>query len=41
MKRRNFLSIAAGSYGSCLIPSAIARQIHDICIGASQQLISV
>ena len=39
MKRRDFLSIAAGSYGSCLIPPAIARQIRDVCIGASNPLV--
>jgi hypothetical protein len=39
MNRRSFLSIIAGSGGSCLIPAAISRRIHDICIGASQPLI--
>lgn len=39
MNRRSFLSIIAGSGGSCLIPAAIARRIHDVCIGASQPLI--
>jgi len=39
MKRRGFLSIAAGTGGACLIPAAIARRIHEVCIGASQPLI--
>jgi hypothetical protein len=39
MNRRSFLSISAGVGGSCLIPSAIARRIHAVCIGASQPLI--
>lgn len=39
MNRRSFLSIIAGSGGSCLIPAAISRRIHDVCIGASQPLI--
>lgn len=38
MNRGSFLSIIAGSGGSCLIPTAIARLIHDVCIGASQPL---
>ena len=29
MNRRSFLSIIAGSGGSCLIPAAIARRIRD------------
>jgi hypothetical protein len=39
MNRRSFLSIIAGSGGSCLIPAAISRRIHEVCIGASQPLI--
>lgn len=39
MNRRSFLSISAGVGGSCLIPSAIARRIRDVCIGNSQPLI--
>jgi hypothetical protein len=39
MNRRSFLSIIAGSSGSCLIPAAIARRIREVCIGASQPLI--
>lgn len=39
MNRRSFLSIIAGSGGSCLIPAAISRRIHDVCIGANQPLV--
>ena len=39
MNRRSFLSISAGVGGSCLIPSAIARRIRDVCIGNSHPLI--
>jgi hypothetical protein len=39
MKRRHFLSFTGLGAGSCLIPAAIARRIHDVCIGASQPLI--
>lgn len=39
MNRRSFLSIIAGSGGSCLIPVAIARRIRDVCLGNSQPLI--
>lgn len=39
MKRRNFLTLAGLASGSCLIPAAIARRIHEVCIGASQPLI--
>lgn len=38
MNRGSFLSIIAGSGGSCLILTAIARRILDACIGASQPL---
>lgn len=39
MNRRNFLMLSGLAGGSCLIPVAIARRIHDVCIGASQPLI--
>jgi hypothetical protein len=39
MKRRNFLHIAAGLGGSCIIPVTIARRIQDICLGNSDALI--
>lgn len=39
MKRRNFLSLAGITSGSCLISSSIARRIHEVCIGASQPLV--
>jgi hypothetical protein len=39
MNRRSFLSISAGLGGSCLIPSAIARRIRDVCIGNRHPLI--
>ena len=39
MNRRSFLSISAGVGGSCLIPSAIARRIRDVCIGNNHPLI--
>ena len=34
MNRRSFLSIIAGSGGSCLIPAAISRRIHDESAGS-------
>lgn len=39
MKRRDFLSLCGAVAGSCLIPSAVARLIHDTCILSHQPLI--
>jgi hypothetical protein len=39
MNRRKFLMLSGLAGGSCLIPAAIARRIHDVCIGASEPLI--
>jgi hypothetical protein len=39
MHRRHFLSLSGLSGSSCLIPAAIARRIHEVCIGASQPLV--